>query len=79
MSEDASKGISSTMLLVVGIVGGLLGIYLSSINSVIGPVLGCLGAVCAILWGADAIRRVAGYGLSGFRAGRQCIFRNRRL
>ena len=63
MSEDASKGISSTMLLVVGIVGGLLGIYLSSINSVIGPVLGCLGAVCAILWGADAIRRVAGYGL----------------
>lgn len=63
MSDDTSKGISSTALLAVGIIGGLLGIYLSSFDSIFGPILGCLGAVCAIVWGADAIRRVAGYGL----------------
>ena len=62
MSEE-STGVSSTMLLALGVIGGLLGIYLVPINPYVGPLLGCLGAVCAIIWGADAIRRVAGYGL----------------
>jgi len=47
----------------IGIVGGLVGIYLTPINPVLGPLLAALGAVCAIIWGADAIARVASYGL----------------
>ena len=60
----AAGAVSSTMLLAVGIVGGLLCIYLSGfLGDVIGPVLAGIGAVLAIIWGADAIRRVASYGL----------------
>ncbi|WP_407454762.1 tetrahydromethanopterin S-methyltransferase subunit MtrC [Methanobrevibacter sp.] len=60
----AAGAVNSMHLLILGIVGGLLGIYLSSfLGNVIGPVLAGLGAVCAIVWGADAIRRVASYGL----------------
>ncbi|WP_281774302.1 tetrahydromethanopterin S-methyltransferase subunit MtrC [Methanobacterium formicicum] len=47
----------------IGIIGGLVGIYLTPISPVIGPLLASLGAVCAIIWGADAIARVASYGL----------------
>ena len=47
----------------IGIIGGLVGIYLTPINPVLGPLLAALGAVCAIIWGADAIARVASYGL----------------
>src|SRR5512136_1093757 len=49
--------------LALGLIGGLLGIYLTPINPVLGPLLAALGAVCAIVWGADAIARVASYGL----------------
>ena len=60
----AAGAVSSTTLLALGIVGGLLCIYLSGfLGDVIGPVIAGLGAVCAIIWGADAIRRVASYGL----------------
>ena len=60
----AAGAVSSTMLLAVGIVGGLLCIYLSGfLGDVIGPVIAAIGAVLAIVWGADAIRRVASYGL----------------
>jgi tetrahydromethanopterin S-methyltransferase subunit C len=47
----------------LGIIGGFLGIYLTPINPTIGPLLAALGAVCAIMWGSDAIARVASYGL----------------
>ena len=60
----AAGAVSSTMLLAVGIVGGLLCIYLSGfLGDVIGPVIAAIGAVLAIIWGSDAIRRVASYGL----------------
>ena len=60
----AAGAVDSMHLLILGIVGGLLGIYLSSfLGDVIGPLFAALGAVCAIVWGADAIRRVASYGL----------------
>ena len=60
----AAGAVSSTMLLAVGIVGGLLCIYLSGfLSDVLGPVIAGIGAVLAIVWGADAIRRVASYGL----------------
>jgi len=60
----AAGAVSSTMLLALGIVGGLLCIYLSGfLGDVVGPVIAGIGAVLAIVWGADAIRRVASYGL----------------
>ena len=60
----AAGAVSSTTLLLAGVVGGLLCIYLSGfLGDVIGPVLAGIGAVLAIVWGADAIRRVASYGL----------------
>ena len=60
----AAGAVSSTHLLILGIVGGLLCIYLSGfLGDVIGPVIAAIGAVLAIVWGADAIRRVASYGL----------------
>ncbi len=55
----AEGAVDANVMLAIGIIGGLLGIYLSGINPVIGPVLSCLGAVCAILWGVIAIRSVA--------------------
>lgn len=59
----AGAAIPESRLMALGILGGLAGIYASAVNPVIGPVLASLGAVCAIVWGADAIRRVASYGL----------------
>ncbi|MCK9152513.1 tetrahydromethanopterin S-methyltransferase subunit MtrC [Methanobacterium alcaliphilum] len=59
----AGAAISPTKTLALGVLGGLIGIYATPINPVIGPLLASLGAVCAIIWGADAIRRVASYGL----------------
>jgi len=60
----AAGAVNSTHLLILGIVGGLLCIYLSGfLGDIIGPVLAGIGAVLAIVWGADAIRRVASYGL----------------
>ncbi|BDH78882.1 MAG TPA: tetrahydromethanopterin S-methyltransferase subunit C [Methanothermobacter sp.] len=57
-----AAAIPESRLLALGIIGGLVGIYLFGVP-VIGSLLACLGAVCAIVWGADAIRRVASYGL----------------
>ena len=60
----AAGAVSSTMLLAVGIVGGLICIYLAGfLGEPFGPVIAGIGAVLAIVWGADAIRRVASYGL----------------
>jgi len=60
----AAGAVNSLHLLILGILGGLIGIYLSSfLGPVFGPLFAGLGAVCAIVWGADAIRRVASYGL----------------
>ena len=50
-------------LMGIGVIGGLIGIYVTPYNPVIGPLLASLGGVCAIVWGADAIRRIASYGL----------------
>ena len=55
--------ISSNLLLVFGIVCGLVGTFLVGINPIVGPALAAIGGACAIIWGANAIRTVAGYGL----------------
>ncbi|WP_295612844.1 tetrahydromethanopterin S-methyltransferase subunit MtrC [uncultured Methanobrevibacter sp.] len=60
----AAGAVNSTHLLILGIVGSLLCIYVSGfLGETYGSVIAGLGAVCAIVWGADAIRRVASYGL----------------
>lgn len=61
MAEE--NEISSNLLLVFGIVCGLVGILLVGIHPIIGPALAAIGGACAIIWGANAIRTVAGYGL----------------
>ena len=64
-ADGAAAGeVNSLHLLIMGIVGGLLCIYLSGfLGDIVGPVVAGIGAVLAIIWGADAIRRVASYGL----------------
>lgn len=60
----AAGAVDSMHLLILGVIGGLLGIYLTGfLGETLGSVLAGLGAVCAIVWGSDAIRRVASYGL----------------
>ncbi len=55
----AIKEIPPNTLASFGIIGGLIGIYLSPYF----PTAGALGAICAIIWGAEAVRRVSKYGL----------------
>lgn len=62
-SGEATGSISSVHLLILGIVGGLIGIYVAPYSTLFGSAIAGLGGVCAIVWGADAIRRVASYGL----------------
>lgn len=60
----AGVAIPQSRTIALGVVGGLLGIYLSPyLGAALGPLFAALGAVAAIIWGADAIRRVASYGL----------------
>jgi tetrahydromethanopterin S-methyltransferase subunit C len=69
---------SPNQLMAFGIFGGLIGIYLTlllpligdkiggtiaEIIAIIAPAAGALGAMCAVMWGSDAVRRVAKYGL----------------
>lgn len=53
------KEIPPNTLMLFGIIGGLAGIYVSPYF----PTAGALGAICAVVWGAEAVRRVAKYGL----------------
>lgn len=53
------KEVPPNTLALLGVIGGLVGIYISPYF----PTAGALGAMCAVIWGADAVRRVAKYGL----------------
>ncbi len=53
------KEVAPNTLVMFGIIGGLVGIYLSPYF----PTAGALGAICAVIWGAESVRRVAKYGL----------------
>lgn len=59
---------TARQLMVIGIIGALIGIYLANyLNSATGTAwfsfFAALGAICAVYYGADAVRRVASYGL----------------
>src|SRR5665647_2503592 len=60
------KMIPPNTLLAFGVVGGLAGVYLAYFLAPMNPIFvffGALGAVCASVWGADVVRRVASYGI----------------
>ncbi|TGC10958.1 tetrahydromethanopterin S-methyltransferase subunit MtrC [Methanolobus halotolerans] len=63
----AHEAIPQNKLIAFGVIGGLVGIYAAYfLVDIIGPsmsFLGALGAICSIVWGASAVRRVANYGL----------------
>ena len=60
----AGVAVPQSRTIALGVIGGLLGIYLVPfVGPVAGTLTASLGAVAAIIWGADAIRRVASYGL----------------
>ena len=60
----AGVAIPQSRTIALGVIGGLVGIYLVPyVGAVGGALTASLGAVAAIIWGADAIRRVASYGL----------------
>jgi tetrahydromethanopterin S-methyltransferase subunit C len=64
MSEH--KMIPPNTLMAMGAGGGLVGVYLAYFLAPSNPifvVFGALGAVFAAVWGADAVRRIASYGL----------------
>lgn len=59
----AKGGYPPQTIMALGIVGGLLGIYLGHFMPPAYSFFGGIGAICATVWGADAVRRVASYGL----------------
>ena len=66
-SGEAHAAIPQNQLIAFGIIGGLVGIYaaffLANIAGGVFSFMGALGAICATIWGAAAVRRVASYGL----------------
>jgi tetrahydromethanopterin S-methyltransferase subunit C len=61
----AGVAVEEWKTLALGVVGGLAGIYIAAIgiNPIISSVFAALAGLCAIVWGSDAIRSVASYGL----------------
>ncbi len=60
---EAKGGYSPQTIMALGIIGGLAGIYLGNYMPPAYSFFGGIGAICATVWGADAVRRVASYGL----------------
>ena len=63
----ASGGLPPNKIIAIGVIGGLAGIYLTmlnqTLNTTIFSVMGGIGSIFAVVWGADAVRRVCSYGL----------------
>jgi tetrahydromethanopterin S-methyltransferase subunit C len=63
----AGGNLPPNTVIALGVIGGLAGIYLTMLNqtfnTTIFSVMGGIGAIFAVVWGADAVRRVCSYGL----------------
>ena len=63
----ATGGLAPNTIIAIGVIGGLAGIYLTMLNktfdTTIFSVMGGIGSIFAVVWGADAVRRVCSYGL----------------
>lgn len=62
-SGEAAAGIPHNNIIGLGVLGGLIGIYAAHFLGDMFSFLGAIGAICGIVWGAAAVRRVASYGL----------------
>ncbi len=66
-SGAAAEAIPQNNIIAFGVAGGLIGIYaayfLVGIAGQYMSFIGALGAICGMIWGAAAVRRVASYGL----------------
>lgn len=60
---EAKGGYPAQTIIALGVVGGLAGIYLGHFAPAAYSFFGGIGAIFATIWGADAVRRVASYGL----------------
>jgi tetrahydromethanopterin S-methyltransferase subunit C len=60
-------GIPHNTLIGFGLIGSVVGIYLTYLNVLTGTQLfsffGGLGAVCALIWGSDTIKHLCSYGI----------------
>ncbi|MEN6518875.1 MAG: tetrahydromethanopterin S-methyltransferase subunit C [Methanospirillum sp.] len=60
-------GIPHNTLMIYGLVGSIIGIYLTYLNTVTGTQLfsffGGLGAIAALIWGSSTIKRLCSYGI----------------
>ncbi|MHC1580974.1 tetrahydromethanopterin S-methyltransferase subunit MtrC [Methanopyrus sp.] len=56
---EVAVAIPPWKLILAGVVSGIVGISLAWVH----PVIPAIAAIPVIMWGADAVRRVAGYGL----------------
>jgi tetrahydromethanopterin S-methyltransferase subunit C len=65
--EVGAGGIPHNQILIYGLIGSLVLIYLTYLNALTGTQLfsffGGLGAVAALLWGTDTIKHLCSYGL----------------
>ncbi|MCD1296193.1 tetrahydromethanopterin S-methyltransferase subunit C [Methanocella sp. CWC-04] len=66
MSEH--KDMSWNTLAAIGMIGGLLAIYIAyfvnnAMDVAYGSFIGAIGAIFAIVWGADAVRQICKYGI----------------
>jgi len=65
--EVIAGGIPHDQLMIAGLVGSLVCIYLTLLNGVTGSqwfvVFGGLGAVCALIWGSNTIKVLCSYGI----------------
>ncbi len=59
----AKSNLPPNTIIGIGAAGGLIGIYLAHFLPATFSFFGGIAAICAIVWGADAVRRVASYGL----------------
>lgn len=65
-SGEAKLKYPPQKIIALGAIGGLVGIYAGHFLAMASPAfafIGAVGAICAAVWGADAVRRVASYGL----------------
>lgn len=63
MSNEGNFTVDPKKPLILGVIGGLAGIYLVPINPILGPLFAAIGAVAAVIWGAEVVARVGSYGL----------------
>ncbi|MEM2058410.1 MAG: tetrahydromethanopterin S-methyltransferase subunit C [Thermoproteota archaeon] len=63
MKEIKRISINPNKLMVIGLICGLIGSYVGIVNNDVAGVLAGVLAIPVIIWGADAVRRIASYGL----------------